>query len=138
MKIRLSIIAIAVLVVASSFRKEETAKVFIARKGLYAGLVSPDVNIFIDGKIVCEISNNSFAMYSLPIGVHRFSAQWDGKTSNEYGEKFATDLEIKANQEYYFQLASQTKKLIAYAVLNEITANTWNKVKVDLKEDDCH
>jgi len=137
MKNKISIVAIVLILIFSSFRNEDTGKIYFIRKGMYTG-VNGAVKLFIDGKILCELSNNSFSVHAVPVGVHKFNAQWMGKKTKEPSDDNSIEVEIKPNLDYYLQLGTENRGLVTYAILNEITSNTWKKIKDDLKEDDCH
>lgn len=132
-----TILFVLIALCVSGFKEEGTGKIYFIRKALFTG-VNGDVNLFIDGKITCEISNNAYSVHSIPQGVHKFNAQWMGKKSKDGSVENIIEIEVKANGEYFLQLGTENKGLKTYAVLSEITTNTWNKIKTDLVEDDCH
>lgn len=116
---------------------QETATVYIARKGLWTGTAGA-VKIFNDGKIICELKNNSFSVHQVPTGSRSFHAQWYGKSSADPAKKNETEVELEAGKEYYFQLVKQEQGVWSYIHVQEVTASTWKKLKEKLKEDDCH
>lgn len=132
-----NLLFIIFIALSSSAMAQETGTIILARKGLWTGTAGP-TKIFMDGTIICELSNNSFSKHVVPIGVHKFNAQWYSKKSKDKTEEMAVEIEVKAGQEYYLQTIKQDKGLTSYIHMQEITANTWKKTKEDLDEDDCH
>ncbi|MGL6121659.1 MAG: hypothetical protein ACRC1W_01220 [Shewanella sp.] len=128
------ILFILFMAVSTLSMAQETATVFFARKGLWTGTAGR-VKIFMDDKIVCELSNDSYSVHVVPVGLHAFHAQWYSKSSKKKSiEENVTVIELKSGHEYYLQSVKQKYDLI----MQEITANTWKKTKEGLKEDDCH
>ncbi|HMG94370.1 MAG TPA: hypothetical protein VK589_30125 [Chryseolinea sp.] len=127
-----------ILISSISFA-QETATITLSRKGLWSGTAGA-TKIFMDGNIICELSNNSFSIHSIPTGKHVFTARWYSKKAKEKdnGDEFAVEIEIKPSEQYYLQVVKQDKGLSSYVAVQEITSNTWNKIKEGLDKGDCH
>lgn len=121
----------------ASFTSDETVNVYLVRKGVNSGTAGP-IKIFADGKIICELKNNSYSVHQLPVGTHKFSAQWGGKSAKEGANERAIELQFEPGKEYYLQVVRENSGLVAYANVLEMTASSWQKMKPDLKLDDCH
>lgn len=133
-----TIIAVIIMIALTSFRtEEENGTVFIARKKLYTGYMGP-IKVFMDDKLICQINNNAYSVHKVPSGKHKFSVQWSGKESKgESASRGAIDVEVTTGKESYLRADREDSGLTSFLTLEEVTSNTWQKVKKGLKQDDC-
>lgn len=128
----------AMLALSITTFAQETAKVFIARKKIYTGTGGP-LKVFIDDNLVCRINNNKYSVHDVAPGKHRFTVQYYSKQSKDgKAQDFGSvEITVEPGKQYYIKTNLQTKGLITYAVLEEVTANSWEKVKDGIEQDDC-
>ncbi len=133
-----TVIAIVLSIASLQAFAQETAKVFIARKKIYTGTGGP-LKVFVDDNLVCRINNNKYSVHDIPAGTHRFSVQYYSKESKDgkFQDFGAIEINVEAGKEYYIKSSLQTKKMLTHVILEEITANSWGKVKDGLDQDDC-
>lgn len=135
----MGVVLVFILLTSFSPKEDDTCKVILSRHSIYSGTAGP-IKVFMDGKILCEISNNSFSTHSLPVGKHKFSAQWNGKESKEGAEDRSLDVEFVNDRTYYLNLVKMNKGLLTYINVEEVTESSFNRTKEmkKLKEEDCH
>lgn len=110
----------------------QDATVTIVRHKMYTGQAGP-LKVFIDGKLVCQVNDNSYTTHSLSEGKHTIAVQYNGKTLSKKAESFAVN--VKQGNAYYVRAF---KEGIAQTLrLEEVTESTWNDLQQDLKKDDC-
>ena len=90
-----------------------------------------------DGKLICRINNNQYSVHDVPAGKHKFSVQWEGKNSKEGASEEAIEVDVESGQEYFIKTNREDRGLKSILLLQEVTANTWKKVKEGLDQDDC-
>lgn len=132
-----SIIVLAFLVLSlQAF--SQNAIVHIARKGLYTGAAGP-VRVFLDDELICKINAQKFTTHDVAAGKHKLTVQSVGNEAKDakWIEKGALTLELEAGKEYYLRVNKYSKGLTSYLYLEEITANSWPKLKAGLEEDNC-
>lgn len=131
-----NLILITFLLVTTISFAQETATVFIARKKIYTGYYGP-IKVFMDGKLICRINNNQYSIHNVPTGQHKFSVQWEGKNAKEGASEEGIDVDVEAGKEYYIKTNREDRGIKSILILQEVTANTWKKVKEGLDPDDC-
>jgi hypothetical protein len=74
-------------------------------------------------------------VHSLLEGKHKFAVQWSGETQKENADFIEVD--IKKGSTYFIKAFKETRRLIDHLLLEEITASSWEKMKGELKQDNC-
>jgi len=132
------IVLLAIISSSLSAIAQETATVFIARKKIYTGTAGP-LKVFMDGELICRINNNAYSTHSIKPGKHKFSVQYYSKESkgDDKNEDQSVMVDIQPGKDYYIKASKENKGLITIIMLEEVTANSWPKLKDGLDQDDC-
>jgi hypothetical protein len=127
------LILLAVVSSMLSFAPEETGTVFIARKKLYTGAMG-SIEVFMDGKLMCSLSNNAYSQHFVRSGKHTFTVGWTQKNPNNAD---AIEVDITPGKEYFMRASKEDRGLKAVVLLQELTSGSWSSVKEDITKTEC-
>lgn len=112
--------------------KVETGKIYFLRSTGFAGSAQA-FKTFIDGEFVCKLNNKKYSIHEVPVGKHKCSVQFGGKTSKEGAEKF--EVQVEAGKITYVQLVFETGMWVNNVYCEEVTENTAKNKMEKMKED---
>jgi len=110
----------------------ETGKIYFLRSTGFAGSAQA-FKTFIDGEFVCKLNNKKYSIHEVPVGKHRCSVQFGGKTSKEDAEKF--EVNVEAGKITYVQIVFETGLWINNVYCEEVTENTAKQKMSNMSED---
>lgn len=98
------LLLLALVVATGVGYAQETATVHFARKKMYTGLLG-ELNMFIDGKPVCKVNNNSYSTHQIAPGKHTFSVQYSGDESKEKAAARSVEIDVQPGKKYILKAA---------------------------------
>jgi len=109
--------------------------VMIACKRLSSAPVD-GISIFMDGRLICDLNDNSFGEYAVHVGKHTFIARWNGGAKeNILNESIQIDVTHKT--EFYLRVYLKDLNQKSILLLEEVSGNAWPKLMTDLNKIDC-
>lgn len=93
--------------------------------------------MFIDGKPVCKVNNNSYSTHQIAPGKHTFSVQYSGDEAKEKAAARSVEIDVQPGKKYILKAAIEKKFFTTELYLEEITEATWERYQKGLKEDNC-
>ncbi len=118
----------------SSQDKLENGSVFLMRATGFTGSAIA-YSVFVDEILICRIKNESYNVHLIAPGIHRFAAQFSGKTQkNNAG---ILEITIEAGKKYYIQLTVENGILSNKVYCQEITENSAQQLFKRIPEEGC-
>lgn len=120
--------------IASTIHAQE-GTVMIACKRLSVDPVD-GISIFMDGRLICEVNDNSYGEYAVPVGKHTFIARWNGNAKENILNE-SIEIDVTHKTEFYLRVSLKDLNLKSILLLEEVSGNAWPKLMTDLKKIDC-
>jgi hypothetical protein len=91
--------------------------------------------IFMDGALICKITNDCYIMYSVEPGLHVFAVQMDGTEIKESTEKI--EIKVEPDKKHYLSVVLETNSIWSKTYFNELTESSALGRMSKIKQINC-